>query len=64
MTNRGSEWHQLEPRIHTPGKLPTIRYMSSGLESAEIRKHVRVILEGGDRAFNERTRRFRVGLDR
>jgi hypothetical protein len=33
---------------HTPGKLPPIRYLTGGLESAEMRKHVCDILEGGD----------------
>lgn len=49
---------------HTPGKLPPIRYLSGGLESAEMRKHVCDILEGGERAFKERARRLRVRLDR
>ncbi|GLI99065.1 hypothetical protein Sbs19_28830 [Sphingobium sp. BS19] len=49
---------------HTPGKLPPIRYLSGGLENAEMRKHVCDILEGGDRAFKERARRLRVRLDR
>ncbi len=49
---------------HTPGKLPPIRYLSGGLESAEMRVHVCNILEGGRRAFTERARRLRVRLDR
>lgn len=49
---------------HTPGKLPPIRYLSGGLESVEMRKHVCDILEGGERAFKERARRLRVRLDR
>lgn len=49
---------------HTPGKLPPIRYLSGGLESAQMREHVCNILEGGDRAFKERARRLRVRLDR
>ncbi|MEL3888939.1 TrlF family AAA-like ATPase [Ferrovibrio sp. MS7] len=49
---------------HTPGKLPPIRYLSGGLESAEMRKHVCDILEGGERAFKERARRLRVRLER
>lgn len=49
---------------HTPGKLPPIRYFSGGLESAEMRKHVCDILEGGERAFKERARRLRVRLRR
>jgi len=50
--------------LGTPGKLPPIRYLSGGLESAEMRKHVCDILEGGERAFKERARRLRVRLDR
>jgi energy-coupling factor transporter ATP-binding protein EcfA2 len=49
---------------HTPGRLPPIRYLSGGLESADMRKHVCDILEGGERAFKERARRLRVRLDR
>jgi hypothetical protein len=49
---------------HHPGELPPISYMSGGLESAEIRKAVCDILEGGERAFQERARRLRVQLDR
>lgn len=49
---------------HTPGSLPPIRYLSGGLESANMRKHVCDILEGGERAFKERARRLRVRLDR
>ncbi|MBW8851375.1 MAG: AAA family ATPase [Xanthomonadales bacterium] len=49
---------------HAPSKLPPIRYLSGGLESAEMRKHVCNILEGGERAFKERARRLRVSLDR
>jgi hypothetical protein len=49
---------------HRPGQLPPISYLSGGLESAEIRKAVCDILEGGERAFQERARRLRVRLDR
>jgi energy-coupling factor transporter ATP-binding protein EcfA2 len=49
---------------HTPGKLPPIRYTSGGLEESSIRKLVCDILEGGERAFQERARRLRVKLDR
>lgn len=49
---------------HTPGKLPPIRYLSGGLESEEMRKHVCDILEGRELAFKERARRLRVRLDR
>ncbi len=49
---------------HAPGQLPPISYDVGGLESAHIRKAVCDILEGGDRAFQERARRLRVALDR
>lgn len=49
---------------HTPGELPPIWYLSGGLESAEMRKHVCDILEGGEIAFKERARRLRVRLER
>jgi energy-coupling factor transporter ATP-binding protein EcfA2 len=49
---------------HKPGALPPISYLSGGLESVHIRKAVCDILEGGERAFQERARRLRVTLDR
>lgn len=49
---------------HQPGQLPSITYMAGGLESAYIRKAVCNILEGGERAFQERAKRLRVSLDR
>jgi hypothetical protein len=49
---------------HMLGELPPITYLSGGLESAVIRKAVCDILEGGERAFQERARRLRVRLDR
>nr|WP_246526468.1 AAA family ATPase [Plastoroseomonas hellenica] len=49
---------------HPHGALPPITYRSGGLESAEIRKAVCDILEGGEGAFQERARRLRVRLDR
>ena len=49
---------------HPPGELPPITYLSGGLESAAIRKAVCDILEGGERAFQERARRLRVRLER
>jgi AAA domain, putative AbiEii toxin, Type IV TA system len=49
---------------HPPGELPPITYLSGGLESAHIRKAVCDILEGGERAFQERARRLRVRLER
>jgi energy-coupling factor transporter ATP-binding protein EcfA2 len=49
---------------HPHGALPPITYRSGGLESAEIRKAVCDILEGGEDAFQERARRLRVSLER
>ncbi len=49
---------------HVPGQLPPISYVSGGLETAHIRKSVCDILEGGERAFQERARRLRVKLAR
>ncbi len=49
---------------HLPGQLPPISYLSGGLEVAHIRKSVCDILEGGERAFQERARRLRVRLAR
>jgi hypothetical protein len=49
---------------HPQGGLPPIAYVSGGLETAEIRKAVCDILEGGEHAFQERARRLRVRLDR
>jgi hypothetical protein len=49
---------------HRLGELPPITYLSGGLESAHIRKAVCDILEGGERAFQERARRLRVRLQR
>jgi hypothetical protein len=49
---------------HPSGGLPLITYVAGGLESAEIRKDVCDILEGGEAAFRERARRLRVRLER
>jgi hypothetical protein len=38
---------------HPSGGLPPITYVAGGLESAEIRKAVCDILEGGEAAFRE-----------
>jgi energy-coupling factor transporter ATP-binding protein EcfA2 len=51
-------------RPYAPGQLPPISYLSGGLESAHIREAVCDILEGGERALQERARRLRVTLDR
>ncbi len=44
----------------SPGRLPTIRYESGSLENTKIRKSVCDVLEGGERAFLERERRYRL----
>lgn len=49
---------------HPVEGLPTITYISGGLEEAHIRKRVCDILEGGEHAFRERARRLRVRLPR
>ncbi len=49
---------------HAPAELPPISYFSGGLESADVRKAVCDILEGGVEAFKERARRLRVTLER
>ena len=49
---------------HLSGGLPPISYVAGGLEDAAIRKMVCDILEGGEAAFRERSRRLRVRLDR
>ena len=49
---------------HEDGALPPISYRAGGLESAEIRKAVCDILEGGEAALQERARRLRVRLPR
>lgn len=46
------------------GGLPSITYISGGLEDAAMRKNVCDILEGGAEAFRERARRLRVRLER
>jgi predicted ATP-dependent endonuclease of OLD family len=47
-----------------PDELPVITYTSGGLEDAEIRAAVCRILEGGERAFRERERRYALPQDR
>ncbi len=42
--------------------MPTISYVSGSLENANIRRCVCDILEGGDRAFMERAKRYRIRL--
>jgi energy-coupling factor transporter ATP-binding protein EcfA2 len=53
-----------EAGAHPDGGLPAITYIAGGLEDFDIRKAVCDILEGGEKAFRERARRMRVGLDR
>ncbi|MBI1817464.1 MAG: ATP-binding protein [Deltaproteobacteria bacterium] len=45
------------------GGLPSITYRSGSLENREIRKAVCELLEGGERAFLERERRYRLRWD-
>ncbi|MBE7941051.1 AAA family ATPase [Ramlibacter aquaticus] len=47
---------------HSPDSLPEISYESGGLENPRIREAVCSILEGGERAFQERARRLRVNM--
>ncbi|MBC5767570.1 TrlF family AAA-like ATPase [Ramlibacter albus] len=47
---------------HRPDALPEISYEGGGLENPKIREAVCSILEGGERAFQERARRLRVNL--
>jgi ABC-type lipoprotein export system ATPase subunit len=44
------------------GGLPTITYSSGSLENSEIRAHVCAVLEGGERAFRDRAKRYRFGM--
>ncbi|MYH31696.1 MAG: ATP-binding protein, partial [Acidobacteria bacterium] len=46
------------------GGLPRLTYQAGGLDNVGIRKAVCDILEGGERAFQERARRLRVRLER
>lgn len=51
-----------EAGTHVPGQLPSISYISGGLDEASIRGRVCAILEGGDDAFKSRARRLRVSI--
>lgn len=44
------------------GGMPVITYESGSLESATVRRAVCDILEGGERAFNDRAKRYRFRL--
>ena len=44
------------------GGLPLISYRSGSLEDPEIRREVCAILEGGERAFLDRAKRYRMHL--
>lgn len=46
------------------GALPSISYVSGGLDEKGIRSLVCSILEGGEFAFRDRARRLRIGLQR
>ncbi|WP_372430341.1 TrlF family AAA-like ATPase [Janibacter melonis] len=47
---------------HVPGGLPSLSYISGGLENSQVRDEVCEILEGGKPAFEERARRLRIRL--
>jgi ABC-type lipoprotein export system ATPase subunit len=47
----------------TPASLPTLSYESGSLENSAMRRRVCQILEGGERAFLERERRYRLRWD-
>lgn len=49
---------------HSSGELPTITYVSSGLEDADTRTQVCNILEGGEAAFKQRARLLRLEFKR
>lgn len=49
---------------HEGTGLPSITYQTGGLEEAEIRRMACEILEGGERAFQDRARRLRISLRR
>jgi energy-coupling factor transporter ATP-binding protein EcfA2 len=53
-----------EVGAHTGDGLPPITYRSGGLDEAPIRKLVCDILEGGERAFQDRAKRLRIALSR
>jgi hypothetical protein len=44
-------------------ELPTLSYESGSFENAAIRSRVCQILEGGERAFLDRERRYRLRWD-
>ena len=48
----------------SPGQLPMIHYETGSLENPSIRRAVCDILEGGERAFLERERRYRLQWER
>ena len=49
---------------HTEQGLPPITYQFGGFEEEAIRRSVGDILEGGDLAFKDRSRRLRIALAR
>lgn len=51
-----------EAGTHVPGQMPSISYISGGLDEASIRERVCAILEGGKDAFKSRARRLRVTI--
>lgn len=51
-----------EARSRGAAQLPQLTYTSGGLENGGIREQVCRILEGGERAFLERARRYRLDI--
>jgi predicted ATPase len=49
-----------EARQIGAGRLPTLSYETGSLENPEMRATVCRLLEGGERAFRERERRYRI----
>jgi predicted ATPase len=43
--------------------LPTMSYQSGTIENPDIRKQICRLLEGGERAFREREKRYRIEVD-
>jgi hypothetical protein len=51
-----------ESKQTATGGLPDMSYRSGGLENASIRADVCRLLEGGEKAFLEREKRYRLRL--
>ena len=46
------------------GALPEFSYIAGGLECEQIRREICLVLEGGERAFRERERRYELSVGR